>query len=280
MSVFSTIIYLAVIGLILAAVIRVIWLGLKLGRDAYNYQTRYRFLHWYHKNSSKPLKPEYKSVLENYFEYYRKLSPANKVIFESRLQTFIDMKKFIVRTNELTLSPEMVVLISACAIQLSFGFPGIFFRHFHRILIYPDDYYSTITRKYHQGEVNRGGIIVLSWKNFLKGYADDSDGRNLGLHEMAHALLLENRIMNGEYEFIEPSALQTWDQLAAHELIRIRKGRSIFREYGASNKHELFAVATEVFFERPEDLKEYSTAWYNNMCSLLNQDVIRVTSGF
>jgi len=280
MSFFSIVIYLGVIALILAAVIRIFWDAIRVALDAMNHQTDYKYLHWYYRNAvKKPLKTEYKQVLYSYFKYYRNLSPTNKDLFERRLQAFIDQKQFIVRSSGMELSDEMIVLISACAIQLTFGFPGIFFRHFYRILIYPDDYYSTITKKYHQGEVNRGGIIVLSWKNFLEGYAEQDDGRNLGLHEMAHALLLENKIMNGEYEFISVDALEMWDKLATHELIRIRKGESIFRAYGATDKHELFAVAIEVYFERPEELRKYSSAWYLNISNLLNQDVLKITSG-
>ncbi len=280
MSVLSAIIYVGVIALILAAIIRVFRDAILVGIDAFHHSTQYRMLHWYYRNKvNKPLRLEYKRIISSVFEYYKNLSPENKDLFERRLQAFIDRKKFIVRSQELTLTDEMIVLISACAVQLTFGFPGIFFEHFHRILIYPDDYYSTITRQYHQGEVNRGGIIVLSWKNFLKGYADQTDGRNLGLHEMAHALLLENKILNGEYEFISMDALEMWDRLASYELIRIGNGESIFRQYGATSKHELFSVAIEVYFERPDELKAYSSAWYMNISNLLNQDILKLMSG-
>ena len=281
MSLLSYLAYFAVIALILGAVLAILWQIIRLGRDFFHHYTDYRFLHWYHRRFIKePLNAERKRILETYFGYYRGLTAENQQLFEYRVRTFIDMKEFIVRTDQLRLTEEMIVLISACAIQLSFGFPGIFFRHFKRILIYPDDYYSTITRQYHQGEVNRGGIIVLSWSNFLKGYADQGDGKNLGLHEMAHAMLLENRIMNGEYEFINPEALRMWDQLAGHELIRIENGDSLFRKYGATNKHELFAVAIEEYFERPNELRNYSSAWYHNMSTLLNQDILKITSGY
>ncbi len=39
--------------------------------------------------------------------------------------------------------------------------------------------------------VSPSGFMLLSWKNFLEGYAYDNDNYILGLHQMAHALKLE-----------------------------------------------------------------------------------------
>ncbi|MCA6074556.1 zinc-dependent peptidase [Fulvivirga sedimenti] len=245
----------------------------------FNYSTQYRFKHLWHRHMiRRPLKEKYRVILQDYFIYYLKLGEEDKQLFEKRLQQFIDMKEFIVRSKSLTLSDEMIVLISASAIQLTFGFPGIYFTHFQRILIYPDNYYSLITQKYHQGEVNRAGIIVLSWKNFLSGYTDRTDGRNLALHEMAHALLLEDKIVNGEYEFLSRRHLRAWDLLATMEMERIRNGQSIFREYGATNRYEFFAVAIEIYFEKPYELNAYSPQLYRTLSNLLNQDIIKLHS--
>jgi len=150
----------------------------------------------------KKLKPKYKAPLEKHLSYYQKLPLDKKKVFEKRVQKFIDLKDFIPREMR-EVTDEMKSLISGSAIQLTFGLPGVYFSHFSRILVYPDAYYSKIRDDYHQGEVNLKGIIVISWKNFAKGYIDRRDGRNLGLHEMAHALRLENAITNNEYNFLD-----------------------------------------------------------------------------
>ncbi len=251
--------------------------SLQVTKILFNYSTQYRFKHLWHRHMIRlPLQPRYRVILEEYFTYYLKLSPENKLLFEKRMRQFIDMKEFVVRSKTMNLTDEMIVLISASAIQLTFGFPGIYFSHFQRILIYPDNYYSLITQKYHQGEVNRAGIIVLSWKNFLMGYTDHTDGRNLALHEMAHALLLEDKIVNGEYEFLSRKHLREWDLLAAMEIERIKNGQSMFRAYGATNRFEFFSVAIEVYFEQPHALKEYSAQLYRALSNLLNQDIIEL----
>ena len=132
------------------------------------------------------LKPRYKKILADYVDYYRNLDDRHRHIFEQRVARFMGMKEFIARGKGMDVTPEMRVLISAVAIQLTFGLPRVYLTHFHRILIYPDSYYSTISQRYHHGEVNYRGLIILSWKKFLEGWINRDDGTNLGLHEMAH----------------------------------------------------------------------------------------------
>jgi len=221
----------------------------------------------------RPLPWKYKDILKKHFHYYNQLSGKDKTKFEHKVQRFIHLKEFIPRQLD-RVTDEMKVLISACAVQLTFGFPNVFLSHFKRILIYPDDYYSTINRTYHKGEVNpRVQAIVLSWKNFVAGYIDLKDGRNLGLHELAHALRLEDRIFNEEFKFFDHQTLASWHQLAHGEIERIQQGNSrMFRDYAGTNQEEFFSVAVENFFERPDQFKELMPKLYANLALLLKQD--------
>lgn len=228
----------------------------------------------------RPLEEEYKKELDAHFLYYQKLSTDNKRKFETRVQAFIDGNDFIPRSYT-HVNAEMKALIAGSAVQLTFGFEHLNLEHFRKILIYKDDYYSTITRKYHQGEVNARGLIVLSWTNFVEGYENHDDGRNLGLHEMAHALRLENAIENDEYDFIDNAYIQKFELLAKAEMKRMEMGgNSLFRKYAASNRHEFFAVAVENFFERSVEFKEYHYELYHTMTLLLKQDPIRLFQGY
>lgn len=168
---------------------------------------------------------------------------------------------------------EMKVLIAASAIQLTFGFPKVHLRFFRHILVYPESFYSSTNQRHHKGEVNpRAKAIVLSWRDFLEGYLKP-DGRNLGLHEMAHALRLENQVMNGEYHFLNKELLHEWEQHALRTMEEIRTGKETFlRAYGAVNNEEFFAVAVENFFERPSEFNEKHPLTYHTLCRLLRQN--------
>ena len=225
----------------------------------------------------KPIKPSYKKALEQHFTYYKNLNENHKRSFEQRVQRFIDLKTFVPR-NFTEIPDEIKAIVAASAIQLTFGLPRVYLQHFSKILIYPDDYYSVIFRRYHQGEVNlHGGIIVLSWRNFARGYMDDADGRNLGLHEMAHALRLENEINNGEYGFLNKSLLRKWRKEAEKTIEYLKNGgNGFFRDYAATNRDEFFAVAAENFFERPNEFNDKFPELYQLLTQLLRQDPILI----
>ncbi|TVQ15293.1 MAG: DgsA anti-repressor MtfA [Bacteroidetes bacterium] len=221
----------------------------------------------------------YQPYLSRYFPFYNALSDRNKLKFERRVQKFIDMKQFISRGGIREITPEMKALVAGSAIQLTFGYPTIYFRHFWRILIYPDDYYSTITQKYHKGEVNLGGIIVLSWKNLKDGFRCHADGIHLGLHEMAHALRLINIVDNPEYDFFDRRIMQEFDREAKKEILKIRNGQnstSIFREYSTTNKDEFFAVAVEIFFEQSKAFYRHNPRLYRLLSMILKIDPIQL----
>jgi MtfA peptidase len=220
-------------------------------------------------------------ILEKHFSYFRRLSTKHKTDFERRLVYFIAIKLFIPRGMEMV-TREMELLIGATAVMISFGFQDVTLKHFKKILVYNDNYYSTINKQYHQGEVNpRLGIIVISWKSFVRGMENEADGVNLGIHEMAHALKLENQIhYNGQSNFFNPKRWIDFSVLAKNEIQRIMDGEnSIFRDSAANNPHEFFAVALESFFENPQRLKDYDSDLYQSLVFLLKQDPIVLSNG-
>ena len=224
----------------------------------------------------------YKPWLVKYFPFYNSLTPEHKALFEKRVQKFIDLKQFIPRGGLKIVTPEMKALIAGSAIQITFGYPNIYFIHFWRILIYPDNYFSTITRNYHKGEVNRKGLIVLSWKSFKEGFSNQTDGLNLGLHEMAHALRLLNIVENEEYDFYDRDVMNEFDKEAKNETAKLLNSpheKSIFRNYGTINLDEFFSVAIECFFERSFEFKQYNPRLYSLLSKMLKIDPDTLYSG-
>ncbi|MEP3387823.1 MAG: zinc-dependent peptidase [Reichenbachiella sp.] len=222
------------------------------------------------------LEPHYKEVLVGTFYYYHTLNDKNKRLFEKRVQKFIDSKNFIPAGELKEVTPQMKTLVSASAVQLTFGLPGVYFKHFEDIHIYPDFYFSEGMQQFNAGEVHKSGLIMLSWKDFVEGYVDPDNGRNLGLHEMAHALRLENMIKNEEYGYFDWDHIETFNQYTVEESNKIKQGlESIFRPYAATHYQEFFAVLIEVFFEQPQELKDYHPHLYWVTSQLLRQDPMR-----
>ena len=84
----------------------------------------------------KPLEPIYKDCITKNFPYYRQLKPNKKNLFERKVQRFIDSKEFKTGYDLDELHPDMIALVSATAIQVTFGFPRIYLNHFDVILDY------------------------------------------------------------------------------------------------------------------------------------------------
>ncbi len=127
-------------------------------------------------------------VLNNEFDFYKKLSPKQKVYFEHRVATFIATYPFYGK-ELLLVTEQMRILIASTAIMLTFGMRKYLFTVIDKVIIYPDIYYSTTNEEYHKGEFNpRMQAVVFSWKHFLEGYDNSTDNLNLGLHEFGHVL--------------------------------------------------------------------------------------------
>ena len=217
----------------------------------------------------------YRKLLIDNFIVYKLLGEKGRKLFEKRVCKFIEMKDFRAGRNIPEITDEMRIMIAGSAIQITYGYPNVYFQHFQTIILFAEEYYSTITGQYHEGEVNAGGAIVLSWKNFISGYSDLTDGRNLALHEMAHALQLTNIVDNEEYDFIDRATMQSFEESGLTEMEKIANNEnSFFRAYGAANLQEFFSVAVECFFEQPKEFQSYNPELYLLLTRILKIDLL------
>ncbi len=225
----------------------------------------YRFTH------SKKHKIIERTLLSINFVYYLKLNDRKRNEFIYRIENFIEEKIFISREGFI-IDDTVKIYVAACAIQITFGLDDYYLGHFKKIIIYPKEYYSKINKRYHKGEVNIGGAIILSWQDFLEGYKNNEDGRNLGLHEMAHALYFNNHFDDVIDNFFK-HYIQRYIHLSKNEICIIRSGNHhIFRDYAQTNFNEFFAVSVEYFFEKPQLFSQELPILYKEMTILLNQN--------
>jgi Mlc titration factor MtfA (ptsG expression regulator) len=211
-------------------------------------------------------------ILSKHFPYYQKLPVKSKRIFESRVKRFCDLKTFVPKDN-LALSDEMKIFISASAVQLTFGLRDYRFLHFDRIEIFPEKFFSAKGRVFHLGETDpRHRTLRFSWADFVKGYAIDDDNRNLGLHEFSHALFL-NYLSGKKDDLHFEESYDVWKSEGSRQFFRLKKNKSTYiRGYATTNLMEFFAVCVECFFETPDQLFSYHPRIYNSIKKLLCQD--------
>lgn len=181
------------------------------------------------------------------FPYFKKINEEKRQLLCNRTKYFIDGTDFIGR-KDMKLTSRVKILISACSQQLTLALPRHFdYKHFDKVFVYPEKYFSTHSQRYHTGEMNTAGAIVLSWEDFYKGISIDDNSRNVGLHEFAHAL---DFMCMAEMEVDETFAtsLEKFKALASVYL-KNQPDKPLFRSYATTNISEFFAVATEYYFE-------------------------------
>lgn len=212
----------------------------------------------------------YSFVIGSVFSYFNELPHELKWRFVERTHHFRRQKKF--HYIGLENNDDTAILVSASAVQITFGLKNYLLTYFKDIYILADAYHMDNDDELYIGHVAPDGIY-LSWKHFLYGYSNKTDNINVAVHEMSHALLYNNFF--AQYGFdshfrlnYEKFSNSTGPILADV----ITKRQSYLRSYAFSNLHEFWAVSAEAFFGNPKGLKENMPDLYEALCRVLNQD--------
>src|SRR5215467_2724171 len=220
----------------------------------------------------------YHSVVSKYFKYYNRLSLEEQRKFLFRTHLFKKSRRF--HYIEVKESPEMPVLISAVAVQLTFGLEKYMLNYFNDIFILKDDYHYGFYSKPFMGHVDQTGIY-LSWDNFIRGISGQTPNCNVGLHEMGHALAYVTFITATEEDKHFKKEFKNYSKVARPIFTGMQDGtKNLLGEYAACNYHEFWAVCVETFFENPVRFKHELPGLYESMVKLLNQDPLsQISSG-
>jgi Mlc titration factor MtfA (ptsG expression regulator) len=215
----------------------------------------------------------YSLIISRVLPYFNQLNESNKQKFLKRVYNFRKSKSF--HFQGIDSEEEIMILVSAASIQLSFGLKNYMLPFFRDIHILADAYDAIDSKEKYIGHVAPTGIYI-SWKYFVRGFADYTDGVNVALHEMAHALHHEN--------FIKETGVD-WDFRKDFEKLSavfgpmitqvIIQKKSYLRGYAFTNFQEFWAVSVEYFFENSQGLKDNLPQLYTILCDTLNQDPLR-----
>lgn len=217
-------------------------------------------------------RPLYRKILEDKFSFYNKLSHISKEEFLNRVIHFIETKNFYGKEG-LEIDDEIKVLVAASAIQLTFGLKNYLLPFYEVINVFPKEFYSRLYKKYFYGATTENGSVSLAWEQFKKGYENETDKLNLGLHEMAHALWL-NLIKGDVFDEHFAQNLDMFVEQSSQEFERMQNGGDSFlRKYGATNIEEFFSVCCEHFFEAPAEFRQNLPVVYDALSELLNLDM-------
>lgn len=219
----------------------------------------------------------WREILDRRVPFYRSLSEAEQERFEDKIQHFVLTKTFSY-DNELEVTDEMKVVVAAAACRLTMNLSWVDYSSVSHVTLRDSE-------SWHHDGTHVIGLanrrkVTLSWPSLLGGLAEPRDGDNVGYHEFAHALDAADGSMDGEVQRPPGPLYAVWTPVIASaraDVVRtIRLGLAPpIDAYAAQSDVELFAVATEWFFERPHDLRASMPAVYDLLRDVYRQDPAR-----
>jgi hypothetical protein len=228
---------------------------------------------WWERRQFQEHQTYYHSIVSTHSKFYNGLSLTDQEKFLWRTYQYMRARKF--HYVDVEPSPEKPMLVSAAAVQLTFGLDKFMMSYFEDVYIMKEDNYQVGFAQPEKGHVNHSGIY-LCWESFISGMHGAQANANVGLHEMGHALTYVNLITQTESDPHFKKEFKYYSKVARPLFDAMQKGyTSVLGSYAASNFQEFWAVSVEFFFENPLKLKEELPALYNALKRLLKQDPLQ-----
>ncbi len=209
-----------------------------------------------------PIQLQDREVLENYVLFYTKLTEKEKIAFEYRMLDFLSTTTITGINIEVERMDEL--LIAASAIIPIFHFPWWRYINLHEILLYPAPFDHAFNQEGEErtiaGMVGDGpyqNMMILSRHDLRYGFMNRDSKSNTAIHEFVHLIDKSDGAVDGLPEaLIAQPYVIPWLTLMQENIEKIRNAESDINPYGATNQAEFFAVASEYFFEQPDQLEE------------------------
>lgn len=217
---------------------------------------------------------------------YSSLSNEEQQRLQQLVQLFIAKKRFV-GCGGLEITDEIRVTIAAEACLLLLNQGWSVYPKLYSVLVYPSAFRAereqqqadgTVTMAGHNllGESWSNGKVILSWDDVEAGVGDFTDGQNVVLHEFAHQLDSESGTTNGA-PLLRRNSYKSWATVLSNNFEDLKwrsmhQQKTVMDEYGTTNPAEFFAVATETFFEKPQQLFKMRPELYEELCQYYQLD--------
>lgn len=218
-------------------------------------------------------------MLETHVAYYAQLDSAQKRLFEQKISTFLSR----VKIEGVGLTPDVLdrLLVAASAVIPIFGFNDWQYKNLSNVVLYPDTFNKDF--QFEGGERNIMGMVgsgymngqmLLSQTALHHGFSKSAGKENTGIHEFVHLLDKSDGATDGipenllGHEYVMP-----WLKMIHQEIANIESNKSDINPYAITNEAEFFAVVSEYFFEKPEQLKDKHPALYAQLSRIFAQNL-------
>lgn len=205
----------------------------------------------------RPFPKLWRTLLEDHIAFYNRLSSLEKEEFERKVHIFL--LNVWIRGIETEVTHKDRILIASGAVIPIFYFEKWHYANLEEVLLYPDKFLIPESDKMAHGLVGWGameGKMMLDRKAIEHGFADQTDNKNVTIHEFIHILDKQDGKVDGMLSnVINEIDVVPWLNVINVEMDAIDLGNSTIRDYGAANKAEFLAVVSEYYFENSDKLR-------------------------
>ena len=219
-----------------------------------------------------PFPARWRDFLFDKYDHYDRLPPDLRRRFEDDVRIF--MSEARITGIEAKVTDELRLLVAASAVTLSVAWPDYEWDQLTEVLLYPHNFdrdYSFETPEL-SGQAHPWGTVILSIPALRESFADPDDGYHVGIHEFVHLLDMSQTRFDGIPPGLSPARSREWVELMDREMDRMRRGKSVIDDYGASDPAEFLAVAVEAFFESALELRRRHREVYDVLAEYFRQD--------
>lgn len=229
-----------------------------------------------------PVNPQqeknYQALLAQHVRFYQQLNLEEQRRFLLKTEDFL--RETRIEGIGLELEDLDRVLIAASALIPIFGFKEWHYPQLTNVILYPDTFNNDFQfeggAREIAGMVGSGfmnGQMILSRAALRKGFSASAGNENTGIHEFVHLLDKEDGATDGLPEHLLPHEYaEPWIRLIHQEIQKIEAGKSEINAYATTNEAEFFAVVSEYFFEKPDQLKQKHPELYEMLCRIFMQN--------
>ena len=179
-----------------------------------------------------------------------------------------------------------LVALQACLPILELGLE--FYKGWHSVILYPDEFRAPFEFADHAGVVHQGsrdlsgeawhrGPVVLAWSHVEEDALVAELSANVVIHEMSHKLDMLNGEANGMPPLHREMAPRQWSEVMSAAFADLngyldRGAEPPIDPYAAHSPDEFFAVVSELFFVWPGVLQESYPEVYGQLRLYYRQD--------
>lgn len=223
-----------------------------------------------------PFPSHWIEILEKYVPFYSLLNENDKIIFQKKIQLFLG--GVLITGVGMEIDDVTRVLVGAGAAIPVFKVMDWEYVLITDVFVCPDNFNKYFPMGCRENDimglvVHNKSAVYLTRESLLRGFSK-TDGNNTGIHEFMHKIDEGSGDIDGvlPVPFLSRRERTEWLKMIDNEMLKLKKGSSLFHPYALKNRAEFIAVAAEFFFERPLEMKENHPALHCAMEKIFRQN--------